>query len=151
MDCLLAGTRSRYRIWQQQCIYRCKFRLDTAIWKILWHKRQNIRIDRKRNCILHLQVALSVKRFYEFKLYRHYLSYILNFQTYSQKYHCRTRERHFSCLWNMHRHQRNCSGKTRQFPGGMYTSPKTIFEKLEEYDVHVLPDDRLFPWFIVDP
>ena len=67
-----------------------------------------------------------------------------------KKYHCHTCEPHFSCLWNMHRHQRNCSGKTvHQFPGGMYTSPKTIFEKLEEYDVHVLQDDRFLPWFLV--
>nr|XP_022301117.1 uncharacterized protein LOC111109328 [Crassostrea virginica] len=83
-------------------------------------------------------------------MYRHHLSYISNLQAYAKKYQCRTCERHFSCLWNMQRHQRNCSGKTvHQFPGGMYTSPKTIFEKLEEYDVHVLPEDRLFPWFLV--
>ena len=76
--------------------------------------------------------------------------YVTNMQAYTHKYQCRTCERDFGCLWNMQQQQRNCSGKTvHQFPGGMYTSKKTIFEKLEEYDVHVLPEYRLFPWFLV--
>jgi hypothetical protein len=31
----------------------------------------------------------------------------------------------------------------------MYTSPKTIFDKLEEYDVYVPDKDSMFPWFLV--
>ena len=36
-----------------------------------------------------------------------------------------------------------------QFPRGNYTSPKTVFDKLEEYGICVPRAQRLFPWFII--
>lgn len=50
----------------------------------------------------------------------------------------------------MKRHQRACTGRTkRQFPGGFYSTPNTIFDKLEQYGITVNPSDRLYGWFLV--
>ena len=50
----------------------------------------------------------------------------------------------------MKRHSRKCQGRTkRQFPGGFYSSPKTIFDKLEEHGIVVPTNERIFPWFLV--
>jgi hypothetical protein len=83
-------------------------------------------------------------------LYEHHLSDISNFNAYATKYQCQTCERHFSHVNSMQRHQRICKGKTvHEFLGGFYTAPKTIFDKLEGYDVYVQVKDLLFPWFLI--
>ena len=83
-------------------------------------------------------------------LYEHHLSYISNLNGYASKYQCQTCERHFSRINNMHRHQRICKGLTEhQFPGGFYTAPKTIFDKLEEFGIEVPHQKRLYKWFLV--
>jgi hypothetical protein len=77
-----------------------------------------------------------------------HVSYISNLSAYARKYQCRTCEMHFSRLHNMKQHQRRCTGQTKiQFPGGFYTAPKTVFDKLEEHGIDVV--DRIFPWFLV--
>ena len=83
-------------------------------------------------------------------LFEHHLSYISNIRAYASKYQCRTCERHFTRINDMQRHQRICKGLTEhRFPGGFYTTPKTIFDKLEENGIHIPKQKRLFPWFIV--
>ena len=78
----------------------------------------------------------------------HHLSYISNLSAYTQKYQCSTCHRHFKHVNNMKRHQLKCSGQTSyRFPGGFYSSPKTIFDKLAEQGIHV--QERFFKWFIV--
>ena len=80
----------------------------------------------------------------------HHLSYISNIRAYASKYQCRTCELHFTRINNMQRHQRICQGLAEhRFPGGFYTAPKTIFDKLEENGIHIPKQKRLFPWFIV--
>lgn len=80
----------------------------------------------------------------------HHLSYISNLEAYSKKYQCDTCHRHFQHMNNMKRHQLKCTGQTRyRFPGGFYSTPKTIFEKLEEHGINVPLEDRLCKWFIV--
>ena len=50
----------------------------------------------------------------------------------------------------MKRHQKICLGKTEyKFPGGFYSSPKTVFDKLEQQGIRVPPEERLFEWFLV--
>ena len=86
----------------------------------------------------------------QLNMYQHHLSYISNFNAYATKYQCRTCDRHFSRIYNMYRHQKICTGRTvHQFPGGFYTAPKTIFDKLGDFGIIVPKKDRLFPWFLV--
>ena len=57
---------------------------------------------------------------------------------------------HFGRLDNMKRHRRTCQGKTKhQFSGGFYSSPKTVFDKLEEHGIVIPAEERIFPWFLV--
>lgn len=83
-------------------------------------------------------------------IFEHHLSYITKFDTYAKKFQCKTCHRHFGHLKNLKKHQRVCKMKTkRQFPGGFYSTPNTIFDKLEQYGITVNPSDRLYEWFLV--
>jgi hypothetical protein len=83
-------------------------------------------------------------------LFENYLSYIYNLPGYTKKYQCATCDRHFPRLDNMTRHQKICKGQTKyRFPGGFYSTPKTIFDKLEQHGIVVPEEDRLFEWFLV--
>ena len=83
-------------------------------------------------------------------MFDHHLSYIANIRAYASKYQCRTCERHFNDISHMYRHQRICKGLTEhQFPGGFYTTPKTIFDKLDEFGIEVPRHKRLYKWFLV--
>ena len=83
-------------------------------------------------------------------LFDKHLSYISNLNAYTQKYQCPACQMHFKYVQNMRRHRQKCQGRTKhQFPGGFYSSPKTIFDKLEEHGIIVPAEDRIFPWFLV--
>ena len=83
-------------------------------------------------------------------LFNKHLSYIANLNAYTQKYQCPSCDMHFQKSSNMKRHSLKCEGRTKhQFPGGFYSSPKTIFDKLEEHGIVVLTNERIFPWFLV--
>ena len=82
-------------------------------------------------------------------LYQNHLSYIRDFAIYAKKYQCKTCEHHFDRSFNLHRHQRSCDKKTNfVYPGGFYQSTESIFEKLEQYNIHVPEKERFFPRFI---
>ena len=83
-------------------------------------------------------------------LFDKHLSYISNLNAYTQKYQCASCQMHFRYVQSMKRHSRKCQGRTKhRFPGGFYSSPKTIFDKLEEYVIVVPAEERIFPWFLV--
>lgn len=82
-------------------------------------------------------------------LYDNHLSYIRNFAVYAQKYQCKTCERHFKLAGHLHRHQKSCANKTKfVYPGGFHQDRENIFERLDQYDIHVPVDERNFPWYI---
>ena len=82
-------------------------------------------------------------------LYKNRLSYIRNFAVYAQKYQCQTCECHFKHAGDLHRHQKNCTNKTKfVYPGGFHRARESIFKQLEQYDIHVIEEDRTFPWYI---
>ena len=84
------------------------------------------------------------------KLFENHLSYIRYFSQFAQKYQCKTCERHFKQAGDLHRHQKSCSNKTKfMYPGGgFHQDRESIFEKLDQYEIHVLEDIRTFPWLI---
>ena len=50
----------------------------------------------------------------------------------------------------MKRHSQKCQGRIKhQFSGGFYSSPKTIFDKLEKHGITIPAAERFFPWFLV--
>lgn len=82
--------------------------------------------------------------------FENHLSYISNFNAYTTQFQCKTCHRHFSIIKHVKRHQRTCTGKTkRKFPGGFYSNPKSVFDKLDQFGIYVEEKDRFYEWFIV--
>ncbi|XP_053391893.1 uncharacterized protein LOC128554633 [Mercenaria mercenaria] len=82
-------------------------------------------------------------------MYENHLSYIRDFNLYAQKYRCRTCERHFKHIRDLHRHQKICTNKTKYiYPGGFYKSRDSIFEELEQFGINVPKDQRTYPWIL---
>ena len=83
-------------------------------------------------------------------LFHHHLMYISDFDSYAKKFLCKTCHRHFNNITNAKRHQRTCKGRTkRRFPGGFYSSPRTIFDRLEQYSIVIPESQRFYEWFLV--
>ncbi|KAL4233639.1 hypothetical protein ACF0H5_008321 [Mactra antiquata] len=84
-------------------------------------------------------------------LHDQHLSYIKDFSVhvYSKKFRCDMCSKLFSSNYKCNIHKQKCNAKTKiNLPGGYYSLPKIIFEKLEEYGIIVEQKDRHFPWFI---
>ena len=83
-------------------------------------------------------------------LYDTHLSYVTNILAYLKKYRCNSCARNFDHLGNWRRHQGSCANATEyEFPGGFYKMSPSIFDRLEEFDIVVPEENRLYPWFIV--
>ena len=79
-----------------------------------------------------------------------HLSYVINIPAYLQTYRCDSCGRHFDHLSHWKRHQGGCANATEyEFPGGVHKMTPTIFDRLEEFDIMVPENERLYPWFIV--
>lgn len=76
-------------------------------------------------------------------LYEDHFSYITNIKAYCQKFECRLCKKLFSQKCHCQRHEKVCNKITN------LSVPKTIFEKLEEFDISVEQSKREYPWFIV--
>ena len=82
-------------------------------------------------------------------LHENHMSYIRDFAMYAHKYQCQTCQRHFDHAGNLHRHQKSCTNKTKfVYPGGFHCVRENIFERLDQYDIHVTEENRTFPWYI---
>ena len=83
-------------------------------------------------------------------VYENHTSYITDFKTYAKKYQCSMCHRHFDRRYTWKRHLNVCSNvKKVRFPGGFYSSPKTVFEELGDNGVHVPKEKCTFPYFAV--
>ena len=113
----------------------------------------NVNIYQLRNDDVDLHIFKSICRFKDtlhLKLFENHLSYINNLPGYNRQYECATCDRHFPRLSNMKRHQKIYKGQTKyRFPGGFYSTPKTIFDQLEQHGIAVPEEDRGFEWFLV--
>ncbi|KAJ8300697.1 hypothetical protein KUTeg_022216 [Tegillarca granosa] len=82
-------------------------------------------------------------------LYENHLSYIKDFKQYAKKVQCNLCLRHFGHYGTFKRHRKTCDNKTKYiYPGKFYRMPLTIFEKLQQFNIHVPEEHRVFPWFI---
>ena len=82
-------------------------------------------------------------------VHENHFSFIRDFAMYAQKYQCKTCQRHFKQAGDLHRHQKSCTNKTKfVYPGCFHRARENIFERLDQYDIHVTEKDRVFPWYI---
>ena len=115
--------------------------------------RVNVNVYQLREDDTALCIYKSMCRYPEtmyLNMYENHLSYIKNVKCYAKKYQCQTCDRLFDHLSHLLRHQKMCTNKTKYiYPGGFFKAQQTIFEKLEECDIQVPPEEQIFPWFIV--
>ena len=83
-------------------------------------------------------------------LFDTHLSYVSNVEAYLQKYQCASCGRHFDYLSHWKRHRGTCANATQyEFPGRFHKMNSTIFDRLEEFNIIVPENERVFKWFVV--
>ena len=81
-------------------------------------------------------------------LHETYFSYIKDVRMYCHSYRC---QKCGDCLWKdaykLHRHERTCEGGVRQvYPGGVYHSTPSVFERLDDENIQVPESLRYYPY-----
>ena len=83
-------------------------------------------------------------------VYENHLSLITDFEKYCHVFQCTKCNVLFDRNNNFNRHMKSCSGKVREtFPGGVYRNPPTLFERLEEIEIRVPPEDTIIRFLLV--
>jgi hypothetical protein len=78
-------------------------------------------------------------------LYEQHFSYIKDLRSYSRSYACRNCGKLWKHVGKLHRHERTCTGDViYKYPGGVYHTAKTVFDRLEDDGIDV-PEDRYYP------
>ena len=79
-----------------------------------------------------------------------HLSYVTNVPAYLKKYRCDSCGWNFDHLSHWNRLQGSCANATEyEFPGGFHKMSASIFDHLEEFDIVVSEENRIYPWFII--
>jgi hypothetical protein len=77
-------------------------------------------------------------------LYEQHFSYVSNMEKYSHSYLCSKCDRLWKHVGKLHRHERTCTGYAiYKYPGGVYHTAKTVFDRLEDEGIDV-PEDRYY-------
>jgi len=81
-------------------------------------------------------------------LFEDHFSYIKDMKKYSKSFTCERCGKVFQKDCKLMRHERTCEAKVKlDYPGGVYTPSKTVFEKLEEEGVEVPQDLKYSKYF----
>ncbi|MES9906421.1 MAG: hypothetical protein ABW168_27535 [Sedimenticola sp.] len=83
-------------------------------------------------------------------LHENHLSYITKFNSYARKFQCTLCLKLFERNFNFNRHAKTCEKKENMtFPGGYYKLPRTIFDRLEEFNIRVDQSMQNYPFYAV--
>ena len=81
-------------------------------------------------------------------IYENHLSLITDIKMYSKQYICNRCQKVLAEIWNLKKHETKCEGAVKYvFPGGVYKNKLSVFEELEEMEVHVQEEDNYEKWF----
>ena len=81
-------------------------------------------------------------------LFENHLSYIKDMKKYSKAFTSEGCEKVFQKDYKLTRHERTCEAAIKlDYPGGVYTPSKTVFEKLEEEGIQVTDDLKYSKYF----
>ena len=79
-----------------------------------------------------------------------HLSYITNFSKFAKKFECAKCSKLFKREWNMKKHYVICYNQTKHvFPGGFYSIPVTIFDKLRTLNIDIPENLEYYDKFVV--
>ena len=80
-------------------------------------------------------------------LYEDHFSYVNDMEKYSHSFLCSKCDRLWKSRWELHRHERTCTGDViYKYPGGVYHTPQTVFDRLEDEGIDVPAEDRYYPY-----
>jgi hypothetical protein len=78
-------------------------------------------------------------------LYEQHFSYASNMEKYSHSYLCSKCDQLWKYVGKLHKQERTCTGYViYKYPGGVYNTVKTVFDRLEAEGIDV-PEDRYSP------
>ena len=77
-----------------------------------------------------------------------HFSFIQDINKYCSTYRCgKCGDSLWKTLYALHRHERTCeSGVRRIYPGGVYRPPPSVFQLLDEENIHVQECLRCYPY-----
>jgi hypothetical protein len=77
-------------------------------------------------------------------MYEQHFSYVNDMEKYSL---CSKCDRLWKTRWELHRHERTCSGDViYKYPGGVHHTAQTVFDRLEDENIDVPTEDRYYPF-----
>ena len=80
-------------------------------------------------------------------LHETHFSFISDVRMYCHSYRCRTCNSLWKRAWNLRVHESTCTGAVRRvFPGGVYHSTPSIFERLNDENIRVNESLRYYPY-----
>ena len=80
-------------------------------------------------------------------LYEDNFSYVNDMEKYSHSFLCSKCDRLWKHVWKLHRHERTCAGDViYKYPGGVYHTAQTVFDRLEDENIDVSEEDRYYPY-----
>ena len=80
-------------------------------------------------------------------LHETHFSFISDVRMYCHSYRCRTCNSLWKRTWNLRVHESTCTGSVRRvFPGGVYHSTPSIFERLDDENIRVNESLRYYPY-----
>lgn len=80
-------------------------------------------------------------------IYKNHFSYICDLQKYSKSFCCSRCGKYWKHAGMLRRHERTCEAKVRHtFPGGVYSTPQTVFDLLEDEGIDIPRRFKFFPY-----
>ena len=80
-------------------------------------------------------------------LYEDHFSYVNDMEKYSHSFLCSKCGRLLKHVGTLHRHERICTGDViYKYPGGVYHTPQTVFDRLEDEGIDVPEEVRYYPY-----
>ena len=82
--------------------------------------------------------------------FKNHLSLVKDFDTYCHVFQYTKRDHLFSWRHDLTRHLKTCRNKVCEtFPGGIYETLPTVYEKLDDIGISIPPQNRHFPFLFL--
>ena len=115
------------------------FSLNVNVYVLEWKEQAVAKILQRSRYLFSSTINLN--------LYENHFSYIKSMQLYTGRYVCPRCSKIWTENNHYHRHIRTCEFEVKhKYVGGVYHTPLTIFERLDEVGIHVPEEDRYFPF-----
>ena len=80
-------------------------------------------------------------------MHGNHISYVNNFSIYAKKYGCIDCQKLFKTVYTLQRHRQACTKSRTIYPGGFYSSNKTVYTKLEDFGLKIATHQRCNSFF----